>query len=170
MIDEALAQSDFCLFDSNAPEISVNLCRQAHGLGKPIVFDMGSWKADADLFLSLASEVVASSACVPPDGHGSFTETARRHGISRFAITHGEGPIQWYEQEQAGLVHPPKTAAVDTLGAGDVYHGAYCYYRYHAALPFREALAKAADVAAKSVAYIGPRKGVIAHTIDAARR
>ena len=159
-IHNTMACATFCLFDSNAPEIAPALARLAHNLGKPLVFDMGSWKPDTDLYLSLASEVIASSACIPPAGQGGFIEVAKRHGVPRFAITQGEAPIYWCEDGWTGEVAPPQVQAMDTLGAGDVYHGAYCYFRFHAGLSFREALEAAAAVAAKSVEHFGPREGV----------
>ena len=162
-LQEAISQADFCLFDSNAPEIAVSLCQLAHQFHKPVVFDMGSWKPDSDLFLSLATEVIASSACIPPPDYGSFMETALDHNIHYVAITNGEGPIRWKENGQTGDIVPPVTVGADTLGAGDVYHGAYVYYRYKLGFTFTEALKKAAEVAAKSVAYAGPRDGVKAY-------
>ncbi|MCL1849280.1 MAG: PfkB family carbohydrate kinase, partial [Clostridiales bacterium] len=90
-------------------------------------------------------------------------EAAAGHRLVRYALTNGEHPLVWYEEGQRGEVTPPAVEAIDTLGAGDVYHGAYCYFRYRLGLPFVEALTRAAEVAAKSVAYEGPRQGVIAY-------
>ena len=157
---EAVESAGFCLFDGGLAEISKALLLMANENARDIVLDMGSWKPDSGFFLSLASEVIASAACIPPPAYGSFIEAAQKLGLSRIAVTNGEHPIQWREDDQAGEITPPLTEAKDTLGAGDVYHGAYCYYRYHEGLPFVEALAGAADVAARSVAYYGPREGV----------
>jgi sugar/nucleoside kinase (ribokinase family) len=46
---------------------------------------------------------------------------------------------------------------VDTLGAGDILHGAYCYYACRPGANFRDTLVAAARVATFSCRYVGTR-------------
>ena len=45
---------------------------------------------------------------------------------------------------------------IDTLGAGDIFHGAFCYYFIQTG-EFQQSLEEAAKVAAISCTYRGPR-------------
>ena len=157
---EKLAHAGFCLFDCSLPEISIELIKLSKDLTKTIVLDMGSWKPDSASFMSLATEVIASSACIPPPPYPPVMEAAAHYGVLRSALTNGEDAILWRDGDHQGEIQPPATRAADTLGAGDVFHGAYCFFRFHEGYPFDIALSKAAGVAAKSVEYPGPRKGV----------
>ncbi len=48
-------------------------------------------------------------------------------GIPVVVITAGDGPVTWTTSDGAGEVGVPQVRAVDTLGAGDVFHGAYAF-------------------------------------------
>jgi len=47
--------------------------------------------------------------------------------------------------------------APDTSGAGDIFHGAFCFYACEPGATFQDALAKAAVVASESCRHIGTR-------------
>jgi len=57
---------------------------------------------------------------------------------------------------QTGKIKIPQTLVVDTLGAGDIYHGAFCYYLLNG-LDFISALAAAVKIARKSCCHFGTR-------------
>jgi sugar/nucleoside kinase (ribokinase family) len=79
-----------------------------------------------------------------------------KKGVKKAAITRGEKPIIANEGEVNLLVEIPKVKMIDTLGAGDIFHGAFCYY-YAKNKDFHESLKQAAEVAAVSCKYRGPR-------------
>ena len=56
-----------------------------------------------------------------------------------------------------GAVDVPRVTAVDTLGAGDAWHGALTYY-LAIGQPLPTAIAQANDVAAQKVQYLGNRE------------
>lgn len=123
-----------------------------------IVLDSGSWKPHSSVCLALADEVIASVNCRPKEGDLlTFLQGA---DVMRIAITDGENDTYWFTEKNRGVIEVPKVQAIDTLAAGDVLHGAYCYYRFHEGFSFVRALEKATVVASESVKYYGPRKGV----------
>lgn len=129
-----------------------------YSLEKHILLDPGSWKPHFPTCIPLADEVIASVNCHPvgSDLVGFLQET----NVQNLAITDGENATKWYGQSMHGKIDIPPVEAVDTLAAGDVLHGAYCYYRYHEGLSFVEALKQSTLVASESVKFVGARKGV----------
>ncbi|NJN28317.1 MAG: hypothetical protein HC819_21280 [Cyclobacteriaceae bacterium] len=71
-------------------------------------------------------------------------------------ITRGEKPIIVNEGSVNLLVQVPKTQVVDTLGAGDIFHGAFCYH-YAATNDFLFAIEEAGKIASFSCQFHGPR-------------
>ena len=69
--------------------------------------------------LSLVDIAVVSADFRHPDG-APLTDW----GPPTVAVTHGEGPIEILEGGSRCLVPAPPADVVDTLGAGDVLHGA----------------------------------------------
>ena len=80
--------------------------------------------------------------------------------MSTAAITRGEQSILFRTLEGEGEVPVPAIDAVDTLGAGDVFHGAVAYY-LAGGLAFDAALAGAAKVAARSCTSFGTRDWMV---------
>jgi len=158
----------FCLSDCNQHEIAIKVLQQAKKYGIPIVLDAGSWKEQTLEYLKLADEVIASEDCRPPEdisGHKSngmdFIDISLHSGVRNTAVTCGEKPIRWKSNRASGYIEPISVTAKDTLGAGDIFHGAYCYFRYVKKMPFPDSLKHASKVASFSVEYFGPREGVI---------
>ncbi|PHM06609.1 PfkB family carbohydrate kinase, partial [Nostoc sp. 'Peltigera malacea cyanobiont' DB3992] len=76
--------------------------------------------------------------------------------IPHIAITHGQEPIEYLSGTKTGIVDVPQIQAVDTLGAGDIFHGAFCHYILSES--FTDALALAANIAADSCKFFGTRR------------
>jgi len=111
----------------------------AHDAGVPSVLDADV--ADADVIDALAcraDHVVFSEhglACWAslPDGADATARldalarawSSMRDGARACAVTCGEAGSWWLTREGAFHVPAPAIDAVDTLGAGDVFHGAY---------------------------------------------
>lgn len=79
------------------------------------------------------------------------------HKISRIAITRGSEPIRFVEEGKRGEIPVRQVRPVDTLGAGDIFHGAFCYHAARQDETFRSALAAASRVATFSCRYPGTR-------------
>ena len=77
-------------------------------------------------------------------------------GIPHIAITNGEKPIQYISQGTNGWVEVAQINPVDTLGAGDIFHGAFCHYILEES--FIDAIALAAKIASHSCQFFGTRR------------
>ncbi len=130
----------------------------ARVLGKPVVFDGGSWKDGTDELLKSVTTAICSADFLPPGCKDSkqVVEYLRAHGVANVGITNGAEPIEFVSGMSQGTLRVPQVEVADTTGAGDVVHGAYCYYATlgHG---FVVALSEAAEIAAESCRYEGTR-------------
>lgn len=143
-----LEKYDFILFDCNQQEISQDILKESEG--QAIVLDAGSVKPGIDTFLEKADFVIASEDFRDEAGNDIFAMPCK---AVHKAMTRGEKPILYNGTE----IPVDKVVAVDTLGAGDIFHGAFCYGYFHMGKEAEAALRYAASVAGESVKYRGPR-------------
>ncbi|MXO61247.1 sugar kinase [Altererythrobacter salegens] len=157
-IDALLAEATLVLTDGWLPALVIPLCRGAREQGIPVVLDGGSVKPWSAELMPLIDYAVVSNRFQP-----EFSFEVHHH--YHFAMTRGAGPISWYDGYGGGSITPPQVEAVDTLGAGDVFHGAFCHYL--AKWPdFPDALEKAAVVAAESCRHYGARAWIGSFGVD----
>lgn len=155
-----LTDIDVVLVDGHQMSLSRQVALRAQQLGIPVVVDAGSWKPGFDQVLPLATVVIASANFQSPDMEPmAYLQSL---GIPYVAITRGERSILFSDRGTFGKVNIPKTVVVDTLGAGDIFHGAFCYYW---AGDFSVALARASQVAGLSCQYFGTRGWIPQHTL-----
>jgi len=69
-------------------------------------------------------------------------------------MTRGEKSIRL----QNGEIPAESVTCVDSLAAGDIFHGAFCYGYLEKELGFEQALEYASKIATESVKYKGPRE------------
>jgi sugar/nucleoside kinase (ribokinase family) len=72
-------------------------------------------------------------------------------------MTAGAAPVRWRTQEATGAVEVPSVAVRDTLGAGDVLHGAVAFSRARGVTDPERSLRFGVAVASLRVQHIGPR-------------
>ena len=119
--------------DGHHPKLAVAALVRAKTQGDKItIMDGGSWKPDTDRLLPLLDVVVCSADFCPPGmtaRHPALiAEYLRDYGVPWIAITQGEAPVLWWGPDNgAGQVAVPQVRVVDTLGAGDVFHGAVTF-------------------------------------------
>lgn len=145
--------------DGQYMPLCIAAARAAHQREIPVVLDSGSWKPGMAKLLPLVDTVICSADFRPP---GCRTEEQViqflcSREVRRIAITRGASTVRYVEGGQRGEIHIRKVRAVDTLGAGDIFHGAYCYYACNPARSFRDALTEAGRVATFSCRYAGTR-------------
>lgn len=143
----ALEEPAFCLFDLNQQELSLAVL---HNCDCEIVVDAGSWKGETLAFLKKASVVISSEEFRDPVGRDIFS--IQECASAQKAMTRGEKPIRLDD----GEVPVASVPCVDSLAAGDIFHGAFCFAYYRKQYDFREALTFASKIATESVKYEGP--------------
>lgn len=158
--ENIIRDAAFILTDNQFPKLTVSLLGKAESKQIVSVFDAERWGEETEMLLETVTEVIASSDCLPPDQR-NLMEVMREKGVLCRAVTDGGNPTIWETKERSGTIQPIHVTVVDTLGAGDIMHGAYCYFRFDRGLPFEKALEKAVQVSSCSVAYQGPRQGVL---------
>src|SRR5690606_20358357 len=127
MVETELAGAAVLLLDGHHPELARAVCLAASST--PIVLDAGRWKPVMSDLIPRASDVVASADFRVPDT--STSQATADHlvdsGVPVVVTTAGGDPVRWWSSAAQGEVAVPVVEAADTLGAGDVFHGAYAF-------------------------------------------
>ena len=159
-VDEAvLASASVLLIDGHYMPAAQAWAAAARDLDIEVVLDGGSWKSGTDELLTSVTTAVCSADFSPPgcSSEHDVTNYLRSRGVRDIAITRGANPIFFASGEKTGLIPVPKIEFMDTMGAGDIFHGAFCYYSA-SGLSFEDALQRAAVIAAESCRYHGTRE------------
>ncbi|HYW19025.1 MAG TPA: sugar kinase [Nodularia sp. (in: cyanobacteria)] len=155
---DILQDIDIVLIDGHQMAVSLSIAETAKAANIPIVIDGGSWKPGFEQILPFVDYALCSANFYPPNCQTEadvFTYLSA-FNIPHIAITHGENPIKYLSSTQTGAVDVPKIQPVDTLGAGDIFHGAFCHYILQAT--FTDALVEAAKIATNSCQFFGTRR------------
>jgi sugar/nucleoside kinase (ribokinase family) len=139
------------LVDGHHPALALKAARAAKERGVPVVLDAGSWKPVLDELLPLV-DVAACSAHFRVPGPG-----LRERGVPVVITTAGPDPVRWSTGEDSGEAAVPAVAARDTLGAGDVWHGALAFAVAGLGNDVAGWVRHANEVAAERVRHVGPR-------------
>ncbi|WP_414752065.1 sugar kinase [Anabaena sp. CCY 9910] len=155
---DILHNIDIVLIDGHQMTVGYVIAQMAKASRIPVVIDGGSWKPGFEQILPFVDYAVCSANFYPPKCSSSGEVFAYLHnlGIPHIAITHGEQPIEYLSYGERGTVIVPKITAVDTLGAGDIFHGAFCHYILQES--FTKALEQAAKIAADACRLFGTRR------------
>ncbi len=155
----ALADAAVVLVDGHFMDACQAWSRAARARGIHVVLDGGSWKDGTDELLKSIDTAICSADYMPTgcSNEDDVLEYLRSSGVKNIAITNGPEPIRYVSDKTSGIVPVPKVEVVDTMGAGDIFHGAFCYYA-STRTPFVDALRRAASVAAESCRFRGTRE------------
>ena len=146
------------LFDGYEIELAVDLAKRARQLGIRTVLDGDVYRPKLERLLEYIDVVIfgqtftASGLPAGVDPWNYF----KKFGIAMVAGTRGSAPSEFVAEGISGEIPVTLGKTVDTLGAGDILHGAFCYY-YGRGAPFRDALTSASKVASASVSSFGTR-------------
>ena len=147
------------LVDGHYPELAFGFATAARKRGIPVMLDAGRWRDSHAGLLPLIDIAICSSDFAPPGRTGDLFDFLHAQGVEYAAVTHGGGPISYSMPGERGEVTVPRITAVDTLGAGDILHGAFCHY-YVAGQRFPQALRNAAAIATQACGYLGTREWI----------
>ena len=146
-------EADVILVDGFYMAAAIKLAKRGRKAGIPVVMDGGSWKPGTEELLRHVDILICSADFQVPGGE-ELNQYAFAKGVKKLAITNGGEPVQYWTKKNSGEVPVPKVEVIDTLGAGDVFHGAFCYY-YAKEGDFAHSLEQAAQVASSSCQYLG---------------
>lgn len=159
-VDEALlVETSIVLVDGHYMQACRAWSEAAHARGILVVLDGGSWKDRSDELLRSIDIAICSADFMPPgcSTHDEVFAYLKQCGAPNIAITNGAAPIRFVSGKSSGTIPVPQVQTRDTLGAGDILHGAFCYY-LSLGQGFVDALSNAARVASESCRFRGTRE------------
>jgi sulfofructose kinase len=127
--DRLVADVDAVLVDNRFPDFVTAVCRAAQARKVPVVIDLDLATKPDDPLLKLGSHVVASSEALHDttgqSDHGAGLRRLAEHVSGFLAVTDGPNGVYWLDH--GALRHLPAftVKAIDSLGAGDAFHGAF---------------------------------------------
>jgi sugar/nucleoside kinase (ribokinase family) len=128
--DRLLEDCDAIVTESRCAEFATDLCAEAHRRGIPVVVDVDRPISLHEGFLTASSHLIFSSealrATAGLSSDGDALKKIAKLTPSFLAATRGPQGTMWLDERQ-GLRETPAfpVHTVDTLGAGDVFHGAF---------------------------------------------
>jgi sugar/nucleoside kinase (ribokinase family) len=153
-----IGDTDIVLIDGHHPELAVAAARAAQTAGVQVVLDCGSPKPVYAELVPLADVAVCSAAFArDPDQSEAVAVALLVDGARLVAMTAGAAPVRWWTRQERGTLMVPRVAVRDTLGAGDVLHGAVAFAWARGVIDPQRSLSFGIAVAALRVQHLGPR-------------
>lgn len=158
-----LTDYQLVFIDGFYAELAQGIIQKANELSVPVVFDGGSWKPHLPELLPYISMAICSANFHPPEctTDESVIRYLKKNGATQVAISKGNRSIVC---ENSTIPVEP-VDAVDTLGAGDVLHGAFCWFLLQGS-SFETALHSASSVASYSVRFKGTHQWIHSYKKD----
>ncbi|WP_310599192.1 PfkB family carbohydrate kinase [Desulfobulbus sp.] len=155
--ETTLEYADILMLDGFYLPQAMELAAMAKPKRIPVILDGGSWKEGLENLLPLVDYAICSAAFFPPGctTPDSVFAYLRGHGIEHMAITRDGDPVLAQTGGQLREVPVMPVKVMDTLGAGDIFHGAFCHYILEN--DFILSLERAGEVASLSCASLGTR-------------
>jgi sugar/nucleoside kinase (ribokinase family) len=158
-LDDLVASADVVLVDGHHPLIARAAAASASGRRTTVVVDAGRWKPVMTDLVVHATDVVCSSDFRVPGTSDSESTAAALvgSGVRTVVTTHGGDPVQWWSEGESGSLPVEPVTVVDTLGAGDAFHGAYAYFSTRIDTNVVDRIDRSSRVAALRCSVVGPR-------------
>lgn len=153
-----VAAVDVVLIDGHQATVAAAIATCAHAAGKPVVLDGDLYKPGLDSLLPLVDVAIfgkSFSVSGVQDSDQLF-DYFQSHGVPSVVATNGAEPIRYATRGTTGEVAVLPVRAVDTLAAGDFFHGAFCY-AFARGAGVGDAAIQASEVAGRSVTQFGTR-------------
>jgi len=158
--EDILTGVSLIMFDGYFIDQALEIACEAEKRSIPVVLDGGSWKTGLEKLLPFVNYGICSKDFYPP-GCGdveSILDYLQKCGIEYVAVTGGECAIHYREKNRSGQISVQEVTVEDTLGAGDILHGAFCAYCLEN--NFAESLELASKVATESCKMRGTRSWI----------
>jgi len=124
-----VASADAVLADNRYPEFVRPICKAARRRNLPVVLDGDRPTVEDDQLFSIATHVVFSWECLrETTGVADLGEGLQRIAEKTdafLAVSNGPDDIVYLDRDRVRRLPVFKIAAVDTLGAGDAFHGGF---------------------------------------------
>jgi sugar/nucleoside kinase (ribokinase family) len=129
-VDALAASADAVLADNRFPAFALPICRAALRRGVPVVLDADKPAAPGDPMFAACSHIVFSHEALRATmGMRDLAAALLKFGEATnafLAVTNGADPVLWRDHDDAIRELPVfRITAVDTLAAGDIFHGAF---------------------------------------------
>jgi sulfofructose kinase len=146
-----VATADAVLIDNRFPEFSLPIAEAAKSIGKIVLMDADDPTRETDALLNACTHVVFSShglrnTAQMRDFTAGLNAVAKRTP-ALLAVTDGANGSWWHDGQSVRHIAAHPIKAIDTLGAGDVFHGA-CVLALAQGQSFEQALRFSAAAAA----------------------
>jgi sulfofructose kinase len=146
-----VATADAVLIDNRFPEFSLPIAEAAKSTGKIVLMDADDPTRQTDALLNACTHVVFSShglrnTAQTQDFTAGLNALAKRTP-ALLAVTDGANGSWWHDGRAVHHIAAHPIKAIDTLGAGDVFHGA-CVLALAQGQSFEQALHFSAAAAA----------------------
>jgi sugar/nucleoside kinase (ribokinase family) len=124
-----VATVDAVIADNRFPEFVRDVCVAARARNIPVVLDADEPRRDSNALLTLVSHVIFSAeglrATAGTDHLGRALIEITKQTDAFLAVTDGANDVLWLDNGELRQVPAYQVDVVDTLGAGDTFHGAF---------------------------------------------
>lgn len=124
-----VANADAVIADNRFPEFALDVCEAAMARRIPVVLDADEPRRDSNALLTRASHVIFSAeglrATAGTDHLGRALIDMSKQTNAFLAVTDGANDVIWLDNGELRQVPAYAVNVVDTLGAGDTFHGAF---------------------------------------------
>ncbi len=154
--ERLLMDTDVLLVDGHHMDLTCALVAAAKKRSTPVVFDGDSWKPGTERLLQHVDIAAVSADFVAPE-EGDVLQYLLRAGCSVAIQTRGPDPVLVRTADAGFSVPVPHLSTallIDTLGAGDVFHGALAFGIVTRSV--ERSVSLAVNVASESCRHRGP--------------
>ncbi|MCX7899076.1 MAG: sugar kinase [Methylocystis sp.] len=162
-----ISQTRLLHLDGHMSDAAIHYAKAARERGALVSLDGGALRPHLDELMAFVNvAVVAEKLCEQM----SFSELdmlawLKSKGCRVGGVTSGEKGVLWFDESGEIIQTPslavPKERIIDTSGAGDVFHGAYCAsWLERPAAPWREHFEFACAASAHKIQHLGNEAGL----------
>jgi sulfofructose kinase len=153
--------------DGHMADAAIHYARAAREQGVLVSLDGGALRPRIEELIDFVDVAVVSKKLCEQMGlsEGEMLTWLKSRGCRVGAVTVGEKGTFWYEgdgpQQRLPSLHVPPELVIDTSGAGDVFHGAYCAsYLERPGAPWRAHFEFARAASAHKIQHLGNEAGL----------